>query len=96
MTVWNSNVVPTHTLHRLAQTDPALFRARLAAQTDDELLIQAKLYALFARTFCGVAVSVAETLEQFRLAADIHRATVPAPHPIMAAADACAESYVSV
>ena len=75
--VWRAgDLTGCHTLHQLAQTDPAQFRARLAALSDDDLKTQATLYAIYATTLCGRAISADETLSHFRLSVEIHRATV--------------------
>lgn len=73
--VWRAgDLTGCHTLHMLAQTDPAEFRARLAALSDDDLKTQATLYSLYASTLCDRPISEAETLEHFRLSVDVHRA----------------------
>lgn len=71
-----SRLIPCHTLHVLAQTDPAQFRAKLATLSEDDLVTQATLYALYAAIACGREISAAETLEHFKLSVDVHRATV--------------------
>lgn len=76
---WNSaptaRIIPVADLHMLAQTDPALFRAKLAALSSADLRTQATLYSIYASMLCDREISVAETLEHFRLSVDVHRAT---------------------
>jgi hypothetical protein len=73
--IWRaSSLIGCHTLHTLAQVDPAQFRAKLAALSDADLETQATLYALYASMLCDQEISQAETLEHFRLSVAVHRA----------------------
>lgn len=85
--IWRaSNLIPCHTLHMLAQTDAAQFRAKLAALSDNDLRTQSTLYSLYAAIACGREIGAEETLEHFQLSVEVHRATQHDTYPDAGAA----------